>query len=84
MYKLLFMLFLTLSCRELKNTEAIHSKAIFEQEELKNLQDFGDAYAKEMDTWTEEYRKWFVENFFYVRGQIQIPSEPMTPPPPKY
>ena len=52
--------------------------------ELSKLQSFGAAYAKEMSTWSEEYRVWFVKNFFYVRGEIKIPTEPMTPPPPKY
>ena len=52
--------------------------------ELQKLKAFGDAYAKEMSTWTKEYKKWFVENFFYVRGQIKIPKEPISAPPPKY
>ena len=52
--------------------------------ELRKLKAFGDAYAKEMATWSEEYRVWFVKNFFYVRGQIIVPTEPMPPPPPKY
>ena len=82
MYKLLFIFFLTVSCRELKSTQTVNVREI--KQELKKLQDFGDAYAKEMDTWSEEYRKWFVKNFFYVRGQIKIPTEPMTTPPPKY
>ena len=100
MYKILFIFFLTVSCRELKGiqavngreledelkntTEVINQRETHEKDELKKLQVFGDAYAKEMNTWSEEYRNWFVENFFYVRGQIKIPNEPMTPPPPKY
>ena len=52
--------------------------------ELQKLKAFGDAYAKDMSTWTKEYKKWFVENFFYVRGQIKIPKEPISAPPPKY
>ena len=52
--------------------------------ELQKLKTFGDAYAKEMSTWTKEYKKWFVENFFYKRGEIKIPKEPISPPPPKY
>ena len=52
--------------------------------ELQKLKAFGDSYAKEMSTWTKEYKKWFVENFFYVRGQIKIPKEPISAPPPKY
>ncbi|MDG1842677.1 MAG: hypothetical protein P8I93_10045 [Crocinitomicaceae bacterium] len=52
--------------------------------ELQKLKAFGDAYAKEMSTWTKEYKKWFVENFFYKRGEIKIPKEPISAPPPKY
>ena len=67
-----------------KNIEIIDERKMDNHEELKRLQDFGAAYAKEMDTWSDEYRKWFVDNFFYLRGQIKIPKEPMTPPPSKY
>ena len=67
-----------------KNIEIINERKTDNQEELKKLQDFGAAYAKEMDTWSDEYRKWFVDNFFYVRGHIKIPTEPMTPSPSKY
>ena len=63
-------------------TKTINSKN--DSLELQKLKAFGDAYAKEMSTWTKEYKKWFVENFFYVRGQIKIPKEPISAPPPKY
>ena len=84
MYKLIFILLITVSCRQYEHTVSITHKEKYEASELRKLQKWADDYAKEMDTWSEEYRKWFIDNFFYIRGKIIIPTEPTTPPPSKY
>jgi len=87
MKKILLILFMGISILGYTQTTSTTDSTLKikkEPTELSKLQAFGDAYAKEMSTWSEEYRVWFVKNFFYVRGQITIPTEPMTPPPPKY
>ena len=52
--------------------------------ELQKLKAFGDAYAKEMSTWTKEYKEWFKKTFVRKRGTFTIPKEPISAPPPKY
>ena len=86
MKKILLLLFIATSINGYtqKVDSLTKSKVINDSIEFQKLKTFGNAYAREMSTWSKEYREWFVQNFIYMRGQIKIPTEPMQPPPPKY
>lgn len=59
-------------------------KIIHDSIEFQKLKTFGNAYAKEMETWSNEYREWFKKSFIHKRGAFNVPKEPIQPPPPKY
>ena len=67
MKKILLILFMGISILGYTQTTSTTDSTLKikkESTELSKLQAFGDAYAKEMSTWSEEYRVWFVKNFF--------------------
>ena len=59
-------------------------KIINDSIEFQKLKTFLNDSAKEMATWTKEYKEWFKKSFIHKRGTFTVPKKPIQPPPPKY
>lgn len=44
-----------------------------------DLNKFGEEYALEMSTWSNEKIDWFNKTFCYTRGNFTIPDKPIQP-----
>ena len=88
MKKILLLLFIATSIngytQKVDSLTKSKIKIINDSIEFQKLKKFGNDYAKEMGTWSKEYREWFKKSFIHKRGSFTVPKEPIQPPPPKY
>ncbi len=88
MKKILLLLFIAISingyAQKVDSLTKSKIKIINDSIESQKLKTFLNDSAKEMETWSKEYREWFKKTFIRKRGSFTVPKEPIQPPPPKY